>query len=128
VPEDLAIGHRIVGFFSAASGRAMPLRFSSAGQQIELNLRTAVAVNESTAHLGSLILGLGIGQTYRFMARDGLDQGDLIEILKPWQPGNQTLHLVYPKSRFPNPKLQVFSDWVAELSRAHDARRSRHRP
>jgi LysR family transcriptional regulator for bpeEF and oprC len=121
-PADLEKDHRIVGYFSAASGRTMPLRYARGDEQIEIVPRSGIAVNESTAHLNTLLFGLGVGQTYGFMMRPHAESGALVELLPEWKPKSYALHLVYPASRFPSQKLRVFSDWVASLFSAYDRR------
>lgn len=112
-PADLEVDHRIVGYFSAATGRTMPLRYLLGEEPIEITPKSGIAVNESTAHLTSLLSGLGIGQTYGFMARPHFRSGALVELLADHRPPNNVLHLVYPASRFPNQKLRAFADWAA---------------
>lgn len=112
-PADLEGDHRIVGYFSAATGRTMPLRYLLGEKPIEITPKSGIAVNESTAHLTSLLSGLGIGQTYGFMARPHFRSGALVELLADHRPPNNVLHLVYPASRFPSQKLRAFADWAA---------------
>lgn len=121
-PGDLEAGHQIVGYFSAASGRTMPLRYRQGGKPVEIAPGPGVSVNESTAHLSSLLCGLGLGQTYEFMARPHLERGELVELLPEWQPPNHALYLVTPASRFPNRKLRAFSDWAMTLFVDYDNR------
>lgn len=121
-PGDMEAGHRIVSYFSASSGKSFPLRFTRGAEHIELAGSSGLSVNESTAHLTSLLSGLGIGQTFGFMARPHFVTGTLIELLPDWKPQNHTLHLVYPASRFPSPKLRAFSDWAATIFAPYDRR------
>ncbi|MDE1994610.1 MAG: LysR family transcriptional regulator [Rhizobiaceae bacterium] len=121
-PADLEKGHRIVGYFSAASGRTIPLRYTRGEKHIEIMPPAGIAVNESTAHLTTLISGLGIGQTYAFMMRSHAESGALVEVLPDWKPKHHVLHLVYPASRFPNQKLRAFSDWAATLFASFEKR------
>ncbi len=114
-PSDLETGHRVVGYFSAASGRTMTLRYQRADNTVEVAPSPRLAVNESTAHLNTILAGLGIAQTYEFMARQHIDNGTLVEVLCEWKPKSFPLYLVYPASRFPSQKLRAFSDWVASL-------------
>jgi DNA-binding transcriptional LysR family regulator len=121
-PAELENRHRLVGYFSAASGRTIPLRYARGDERIEIVPRSGIAVNESTAHLNSLLSGLGVGQTYGFMMRPHAEAGALMELLADWKPKSFALHLVYPASRFPSQKLRAFSDWVASLFAAYDSR------
>jgi DNA-binding transcriptional LysR family regulator len=115
-PRDLENGqHEVVGYFSALSGRTMPLRFVRDEETIELLPSSAVAVNESNAHTATVLAGLGLVQTLDFMARPYLARGELISVLDDWQPEPQPVYVVYLPNRHLSAKLRVFVDWVAQL-------------
>lgn len=115
-------GHAVVGYFSSLSGRAFPLEFQRGEEAITLPCQPVVAVNESTAHLNALLTGMGVGQTYRFMAQPALDSGRLQAILPDWSRPANSLQLVYPGSRHLNAKLRVFAEWVAGVFAPIDSR------
>jgi len=115
-------GHAVVGYFSSLSGRAFPLEFQRGEEAITLPCQPVVAVNESTAHLNALLTGIGVGQTYRFMAQPALDSGLLQAILPDWSRSANSLQLVYPGSRHLNAKLRVFAEWVAGVFAPIDSR------
>ena len=122
-PDDMA-KHRIVSYFSASSGKRFPLRFQRGEERSEyLSTSSGISVNESTAHLNALLAGLGIGQSFGFLARPHIENGRLIELLPDWKPDNHTLHLVYPADRFPNARLRAFTQWAEKIFEAVDARR-----
>ena len=123
-PDDVH-GHRVVSYFSASSGKRFPLRFQRGDERAEYAPGSAgICVNESTAHLNALLAGLGIGQSFGFLARPHIQRGSLVEFLAEWKPENHTLHLVYPADRFPNPRLRAFADWAAGVFERVDARRA----
>ncbi|RLL71574.1 LysR family transcriptional regulator [Ochrobactrum soli] len=123
-PEDVQ-SHRVVSYFSASSGKRFPLRFQRGDERIEYAPSSAgISVNESTAHLNALLAGLGIGQSFGFLARPHIERSSLVEFLPEWKPENHTLHLVYPADRFPNPRLRAFADWAARIFERVDARRA----
>lgn len=123
-PDDVE-AHRVVSYFSASSGKRFPLRFQRAEERIEYAPSSAgISVNESTAHLNSLLAGLGMGQSFGFLARPHIERGSLVEFLPDWKPENHTLHLLYPADRFPNPRLRAFADWAARIFERVDARRA----
>lgn len=115
-------GHAVAGYFSSMTGRAFPLEFRQGDEIITLPCQPVVAVNESTAHLNALLTGLGVGQTYRFMARPHLQSGALQPILEEWARPANSLQLVYPGSRHLNAKLRVFADWAVGVFSPHDDR------
>ncbi|MBP2547938.1 DNA-binding transcriptional LysR family regulator [Neorhizobium galegae] len=122
-PDDLR-EHRIASYFSALSGKPFPLLLQRGDERYDyLPAVPGMSVNESTAHLNSMLAGLGIGQTFGFLARPHFKTGALVELLPDWKPELRPLHLVYPADRFPNARLRAFSDWVANLFRDIDSRR-----
>ncbi len=123
-PDDIQ-AHRIVSYFSASSGKRFPLRFQRGDERTEyLPTSIGISVNESTAHLNALLAGLGIGQSFGFLAKPHIESGALVELLPDWKPDNHPLHLVYPADRFPNPRLRAFTEWATKIFEAVDARRS----
>jgi len=123
-PDEIE-AHRVVSYFSASSGKRFPLRFLRGNERTEYApTSNGISVNESTAHLNSLVAGLGIGQSFGFLAKPHIERGALVELLPKWKPENHSLHLVYPGDRFPNPRLRAFADWVTGVFERVDARRS----
>jgi DNA-binding transcriptional LysR family regulator len=113
-PSDLEHGHQVVSYLSARSGRAMPMHFARGGEKLEIRARHAVGVNESNAHFEAALAGLGIIQTFDYLARAHLDSGALVPILKTWQSAPYPFHVVFPPNRHLSQRARVFIDWVAE--------------
>jgi len=113
-PAELGLNHDIVGYFSSLTGRPFPLMFTRDGKALEVQAATAVAVNESTAHMTALLSGLGIGQTFGFMARPYIQQKILTPILEDWHRDKHPLYIVYPPNRHLSAKLRVLVDWAVE--------------
>ena len=128
LPADAATppvpGHAIVSYFSSLTGRPFALHFQRGRDELVVEGRTSVGVNESTAHMTALLAGLGVGQTFRFMAEPHLRSGALQALLEGWTRPRHPLHLVYPSARHLNAKLRVFSDWVAQVFAPYDDRRT----
>lgn len=123
-PDDIE-RHRVVSYFSASSGKRFPLQFQKGDERTEfVPTSSGISVNESTAHLNALLAGLGIGQSFGFLARPHIESGALVELLPEWKPDNHPLHLVYPADRFPKPRLRAFTEWAAKIFEAVDARRN----
>ena len=114
-PSDLEQGHVLASYFSSLTGRPLPLFFQRGDETSEVRGRTMVAVNESTAHLTSLVTGLGIGQTFRHVAQPHIDNRTLVPLLTEWSRPALPLYVMYPPNRHLNAKVRVFVDWVAEL-------------
>jgi LysR family transcriptional regulator for bpeEF and oprC len=114
-PSDLEQGHILASYFSSLTGKPFPLFFHGAEDEYEINIRSMAAVNESTAHLSSLIAGLGIGQTFRYVAQFYIDNGNLVPVLTSWSRPPLPLYIMYPPNRHLNAQIRVFVDWVVTL-------------
>ena len=111
-PSDLEREHVLASYFSSLTGKPFPLYFHRDDDVIEVDRRSMAAVNESTAHVSGLVAGLGIGQTFRYVAQPHIDNGGLVPILEKWSRPPHPLYVMYPPNRHLNAKLRVFVDWV----------------
>ena len=114
-PSDLEQGHVLSSYFSSLTGKPIPLYFHRGDEVSEINVRSMVAVNESTAHLSSLVGGLGVGQTFRYVAQPHINKGSLVPILEEWSQPPLPVHVIYPPNRHLNTKIRVFVDWVVGI-------------
>ncbi len=114
-PSDLEHGHVLASYFSSPTGRPLPLVFQRGDETYDVPVRAMVAVNESTAHLTSLVTGLGIGQTFLHVAQPHIKDRTLVRLLAEWSRPALPLYVMYPPNRHLNAKVRVFVDWAAEL-------------
>jgi len=114
-PRDLEANHQVVNYLSARTGRVAPMRFQEKERAIEVNARHNVGVNESNAHFAAGLAGIGVVQTFAFLARPAIDRGELVAVLSRFQPKPYPLHLAYPPNRHVSNRLRVFIDWVVEV-------------
>jgi DNA-binding transcriptional LysR family regulator len=121
-PVQLQTGHELFGYFSSLTGRSFPMLFARDGQSVEIATPAQTAVNESTAHLTGLLAGLGVGQTFGFMARPHFARGALTQLMEDWDRPHHPMHLLYPPNRHLQAKLRVFVDWVVEVFAPYDWR------
>jgi LysR family transcriptional regulator, regulator for bpeEF and oprC len=121
-PDRLLSEHDVVSYFSSRSGRVFDLVFQQGDEAIQLDPRNGrgVSVNESTAHLTSLVSGLGVGQTFTFMAAPWLRNGDLVRVLPEWTRPLHPLHIVFPKAKHDNARLRAFVQWSIEIFEPYD--------
>lgn len=127
-PDQLREQHDTVGYFSSLTGRPFALMFQRGEERVELDPRATqgVLVNESTAHLTALVNGLGVGQTFGFMARPYLERGELVALLPQWQRPMHDLHVVFERNRHAHARLRAFIDWTVEAFRPFDGQRVDH--
>jgi LysR family transcriptional regulator, regulator for bpeEF and oprC len=113
-PRDLENDHRIVNYVSTSTNRVIPMRFQDRNRSIKLEARRLLGVNESNAHFAAGLAGIGVIQTFAFIAEPAIARGDLVAILKRYQPKPYALHVAYPPNRYASNRLRAFIDWLAE--------------
>ena len=114
-PQDLENDHYTINYFRAQTGRALPFEFDRDDEHLEITPRYMLAVNDGRTFISALTTGLGIGQTLRFMARDAIKKGELIEVLPQWSREPIPLYIVYPPNRHLSNRVRVFVDWMVKL-------------
>jgi LysR family transcriptional regulator, regulator for bpeEF and oprC len=114
-PSELEQGHHLVNFFSARTGRAICFDFARGNEQLEIEGRHNVTLNEGTSYVVAAVAGLGVAQSPKFMVDPYLATGQLRQILSDWTVEPLPLHVVYPPNRHLSNKLRVFVDWIAGL-------------
>jgi LysR family transcriptional regulator, regulator for bpeEF and oprC len=114
-PDDIDGRHRLVGYLSPRTGRAVPLSFTRDGQRVEVSARADLAVNESNAHRAATLAGLGIAQLSAFMAAPHLASGALVPILRDWAVDSAVIFAVHSSTRMVSARLRAFLDWIADL-------------
>ncbi len=107
--------HRMVGYFSARSGKVMPDTFRRGEEEIEVAGNHILAVNDANAYLNAGLAHLGVVQVTCFMAGPLLKSGELVRVLEEWDADPVPVYVVYPPNRHLSSKLRVFVDWVVEL-------------
>lgn len=112
---DELMAHQVVDYFSASSGKALPLEFVVAGQTQTLRLPAALAVNNADAYVAACEAGLGIVQVPLYHVAPQLAAGTLVELLPQQRPPALPLSVLYPQHRQLSPRLRVFVDWLAAL-------------
>jgi LysR family transcriptional regulator for bpeEF and oprC len=113
-PKDLGRGHVVASYLSTRTRRAVPMSFRRGGAKFEPEMRCAVSVNESNAHVAAGLAGLGLIQTFVIAVRDYMDKGKLVPVLEDWQPPDYPFYLVYPPNRHVSSRMRVFIDWLVE--------------
>jgi DNA-binding transcriptional LysR family regulator len=114
-PSELETAHHCVNYFLAQTNRTMPFAFEREGEEIEVNGRYIVSVNDARSYLAAALSGLGVAPLPRFMATDALASGQLVPVLEDWTTEPIPLYIVYPPNRHLSNKVRVFVDWLVRL-------------
>ncbi|WP_259754367.1 LysR family transcriptional regulator [Pseudomonas sp. GCEP-101] len=120
LPEhpDRLEGHLAVNYQSASSGRIFDLEFRFDGHLRTQRLPSRVTVNHADAYIAACRAGFGLIQAPRYHLNEGLASGELVEVLRAWQPPPLPVSVLYPVRRQMSRRLRVFSDWLGELFEA----------
>lgn len=108
-------GHRMVGFLSSVTGRAMPLYFTVGQREVELSLPATLLTTGAEMLVGAARLGLGIIQVPRYCLVDDLQSGRLVEILTDMPPSPSPISVLYPRHRQLSPRVRAFLQWVGTI-------------
>lgn len=111
--------HRIVGFLWARTGKPLPYAMRKDEEEVRIQGRYVVAVDDGNAYLEAGIAGLGVLWLPDYMAKAPLARGELVPLLQSWQMDPMPLYVAYPPNRHVSIKLRVFIEWVAELMAEH---------
>jgi LysR family transcriptional regulator, regulator for bpeEF and oprC len=117
VPTTLADldSHTVVDYFSASSGKSMPLEFMVDGHIETRSLPATVAVNNGDAYVAACAANFGIIQVPYYHVTRQLASGEFVEILPQHRPPALPLNALYPPNRQLSARVKAFIDWLAEL-------------
>jgi DNA-binding transcriptional LysR family regulator len=97
------------------SGKPLPFRFSSGGEEMELSLRHKLVVNDTNTYLAAALAGVGVVQAPAYAVQGALKEGSLMPLLEDWRTPITPVHVVYAPNRHLSAKVRVFIDWVVSL-------------
>lgn len=113
VPNDL-LSHRLITFLPP-SGRHRPMVYTSAGGDIAIDTRGAVATfTNGEALVDAAIAGIGIGQAPEIYARQAVRAGVLVQVLTGQDAPGTPVQLVYPPRRQLPRRVLAFRDYVTD--------------
>ncbi len=108
--------HRAVNFFSAKSGKVLPLEFMLNGEMQTVPMSSQVGTNDADAYMALALQGLGIAQFPRTRTvMEALAAGRLVQVLEPWRPDDFQMFVVYPRNRHLSARVRAFVDWIVEV-------------
>jgi LysR family transcriptional regulator, regulator for bpeEF and oprC len=117
IPEELEAlqDHVAVNYASSNTRRTFPFEFSTDDGTVRIQMHSLLTVNDGNVYISAGVAGHGIIQPSRFMVRDLIEEGKLIEILGSYESPSSPLSIVYPHRRNLNARLRVFVDWIQGL-------------
>ncbi|WP_353173816.1 LysR family transcriptional regulator [Paracandidimonas soli] len=113
-PADLS-KHLAVNYASPVSGKAAPWEWMADGHIQKLMMRAQASTNDVETYIACCLAGMGLIQIPAFDVREHLDRGELVEVLQDWLAPSMLVQIVYPHRRHLSRRVQVFSDWLADI-------------
>jgi DNA-binding transcriptional LysR family regulator len=107
--------HDCIQFDLPSSGRRIPWLFKDQGRDVELSTEGGYTLSEDV--LGGVTLarhGAGLFQTYRFIVKDDLREGRLVEVLQAASGRSRPFNLLYPSSRHMPSRVRSFIDFLIQ--------------
>jgi DNA-binding transcriptional LysR family regulator len=79
-------------------------------------IRTAgwLSVNDGQSLLNAAIAGLGIAYLPSFLYSEAMEQGLVVDAIPELPVETQGIYAVYPPSRFTQPKVRAFIDFLVQ--------------
>ncbi|WMJ70987.1 LysR family transcriptional regulator [Stenotrophomonas sp. 24(2023)] len=113
--------HHAVGFLSPRSGRARVFVARRGDEQVEVQGRHWVALDDGNAYLAAGLAGLGVVVLPDYMTAAHVARGELVPLLPDWQLPAMPMHVMFPPNRHMSHRLRVFIDWVVDVLGPADA-------
>ncbi len=119
-PLDLENGtHSTVGYLWFRTGRPLPYQMQRGEEQLHLQGRPQLTVDDGNAYLAAGLAGLGILWLPHYMARPHLATGALLPLFEDWDLPTLPMYLAFPPNRHVSAKLRAFMEWVTALLADH---------
>lgn len=112
-PRDL-LDHRCLSNMVASTAEPWAVMEGKEIQQIHVK---GPLLSDNGSLIRSVCLaGSGIGNFYRFHVGDDLRNGDLVEVLREYQPNSNKIFVLTPHRRMIRPLVQIFIDFVGSVN------------
>lgn len=105
----------LVGFLSPRTGRRRVFMARRGDEQVPVQGRHWLALDEGSAYLAAGLSGLGVVVLPSYMADPHVARGALVPVLADWQLPEMPMQLMFPPNRHMSHRLRVFIDWVLEV-------------
>jgi DNA-binding transcriptional LysR family regulator len=112
VLEDLA-HHECIQFVLPSTGQRVPWAFRQERQDLDVATDGSLTCSEDLLGVATLArAGAGLVQTYRFIVKEDLERGTLVEVLQAFAGRSRPFSLMYPGNRHMPLRVRVFIDYV----------------
>lgn len=110
-PRDLLL-HDCIGFRHTTSGQIERWAFDNGKEQLDLQIKGRLIVNDSEILVRSALDALGIAYMINGYIEPFIQQGRLVQLLPDWSQVLPSLHVYYPDRRRVPAKLRALIDFL----------------
>jgi LysR family transcriptional regulator for bpeEF and oprC len=111
--------HALLAFAGGSHPAAWTLSHGAASERIVLQPR--LKASNVFVVRDAAVAGLGLAQLPWIVAADACAAGQLVPVLRDWQPPTVPVHAVFASARYLTPKVRAFIDLAAEAMQAATA-------
>ena len=115
VPPDL-LNHRCIRV-RLPDGSLFRWRFEKDGEQVQIDVRGPIALDEASLTRTAVLEGAGVGYIFEQDILPEIEAGRVIRVLEDWTPPYPGLCLYYPGRRNLSAGVRAFLELARELSR-----------
>lgn len=108
-PHDLA-GHNCINLRLPTYGGLYAWEFAKGRHELNVRVEGQLTFNSSPQILRAALAGFGMACVPEDMAREHVDAGRLVQVLKEWCPSFPGYHLYYPSRRQSSPAFALLVD------------------
>ncbi|MFV3076717.1 LysR family transcriptional regulator [Niveispirillum fermenti] len=87
--------------------------FQVGDDSVAAAISARVATNQVQLNCDMCLQGLGVARLLHYQAADALADGRLVRLLRPFEPPDIPIQMVYPHSRLLSARVRRFIDWAA---------------
>ncbi|HEY1544394.1 MAG TPA: LysR family transcriptional regulator [Xanthobacteraceae bacterium] len=116
-PRDL-LQHECIRYRFPTAASVFRWEFVDAGEPFTLDAPGHLTVNDHLSMIALARQGLGLAYTADLVARQDLDSGALMQILREFVPRRQGLYLYFPATARNEPKLRAFIEVATRIQRS----------
>lgn len=114
IPDDISEHHCVIGF-----RRHQPIYWlfkESSGQTVRLAPPATFEFADGDAMLAATLAGCGLSQLPRWLVREYLQRGELVEVLTENAGGEMPISVIWPQNRQPLPKVRYVIDELIRVA------------
>lgn len=109
-PQDLGEHNCIIHRVNAHEGEIW--HFVKKHKEIPIRVTGNLSLNNTHLVLEALLMNVGLAKLPRFLIKNYLEKGQLIEVLSDFAPPPLTAHLIFPRKEYISGRVQVLTEFI----------------